>query len=197
MSHAIGIRLKRADAPYPPTASRFFGSPKIPLEWMVCELYENDLFFCQLRLADLAPHDPDGILPHTGYLYVFLQMHGNATPTARVMYFAGKPDYLGLDFNEDVEGYEHLTEPWAMEFEEVDADSPCTRLLGRPTVWQGACEPPPLLLQFDPSETRTGFLSGLDGYLCLFFDPEDASWDRIRARIIPKGSAEHPKNTKP
>jgi len=186
MSHAIGIRLRSVTCADSPTASRFFGSPKIPLEWMLNELYESDLFFCQLQLADLAPYDPDGALPHTGYLYVFLQMREHAAPDVRVMYCDGKPDYIAIDFNAEVEGFEHLTKPLIAEFFTVDPDAPCTRLLGTPTVWEDVCEPPRLLLQFDPRELGFKVLPDPNSYLCLFFDPEGKGWDRATARIISK-----------
>ena len=186
MNTAIGIQIRKAEKSYPQTASRMLGSAKIPLEWMVNELYESDLFFCQLALADLAHLDPLGRLPHTGYLYVFLQMRSqNRAPTARVLYFDGKPDYFLFDANEDIEGYEHLTVTYAIEFSKVDADATGTKLLGVPNPRGALSDVPQLLLQFDPRESKVGFLQDLGGTLCIFFGPEGRALAGATARIIP------------
>ncbi len=185
MSYAIGIQLREADKTYPQTASRMLGSAKIPLEWVLDELYESDLFFCQLNLADLAHLDPLGRLPHTGYLYVFLQMRSqNRAPSARVFYFDGKPDYFLFDANENVEGYEHLIRTYAIEFSAVDADAAGTKLLGVPNPRGGLSDAPQLLLQFDPRESKIEFLPDLDGTLCIFFGPEGRELEGATAVFV-------------
>lgn len=186
MNHAIGIRLRQADRSYPKTASRMLGSAKIPLEWMLDELYENELFLCQLNLSKLAPLDPLGRLPHKGYLYVFLQMERlPRPPKARVLYFDGEPDYFLFDANENVEGYEHLTLTYAIEFCKVDANARGTKLLGVPNPQGALPDESRLLLQFDPREGDTGFLHHFDGTLCILFGPEGRELEGATARLIP------------
>lgn len=60
--------------------SKWWGFPDLPeeLEYPEVpvnvdgELYYDPLtFVCQIRCADLAPHDPEGLLPHEGMLYFF------------------------------------------------------------------------------------------------------------------------------
>lgn len=190
MDHAIGIRLKRTNPSHSPLSSHFFGSPKLPLEWILTEIYSNELFLCQLDLAELAALDPSIDLPHTGYLYVFLQtLDGSPYPDARVLYYDGTPDYLALDFNSEVEGFEHLTELWAVEFQSVAPDAPCTRLLGEYTVNPFRRDHPRLFLQLDLAELNAlgvGFLPDRSDYLCIYLGDDDAPFENLDARFVAK-----------
>ena len=71
--HAIGIHIKKADGNHDYRASKFFGAPVIPAEWQD-RFAEDILFFGQIRLSDIAPLDTENKLPHTGYLYLFLDV---------------------------------------------------------------------------------------------------------------------------
>ena len=76
MKNAIGIRLKKAPDGCDLGMSKCFGTPTVPLAWEET-FSEDEMFFCQIRLSDIAAFDAENRLPHTGYLYVFLHTaHG-------------------------------------------------------------------------------------------------------------------------
>ena len=78
--------------------SKFGGKPDLPqgVEYPMIEytdddgkVYEDPMFFvCQLRCEELASHDPQNLLPHSGMIYVF----------AEIDYFLGhlNSEYGGL-----------------------------------------------------------------------------------------------------
>ena len=170
MRKAIKIKAQKAPAGYDLGASKFFGTPTVPLAWDE-DFDEDEIFFCQIRLADIAALDTENRLPHTGYLYVFLHTEdGHDHLRADVRYHDGEPELAIDDFNATVEDYEKYTEAYLMEFSEVDEDEDCTRLFGIPSDWSYADVPPPLLLQYDPFENDLGFLDFMDGFLYLFFE---------------------------
>ena len=71
--NAIGIRINKADGKHDFGASKFFGAPGMPAEWQ--ERFSEDvIFFGQIRLSDIAEFDTENKLPHTGYLYLFLDV---------------------------------------------------------------------------------------------------------------------------
>ena len=116
MCKAIGIKVKKAPEGYDLGASKFFGTPTVPLGWE-SDFYEDELFFCQIRLSDIAHLDKENRLPHTGYLYVFLSTEdGQYHLDADVRYVANEPELAIDDFNAEVEGYERYTQAYLMEF---------------------------------------------------------------------------------
>ena len=170
---AIGIKVKKAEGDYDLLASKFFGEPTVPLGWEG-EFYDDEIFFCQIRLADIAHLDKDNRLPHTGYLYVFLDTEGGDYDlVADVKYFDGEPELVLDGFNLDVAGYERFNNAYLMEFVEVDDDDACTRLFGNPSDWNYDDTPPKMLLQYDPLDNETGFLDFLDGFLYFFYGDDD------------------------
>ena len=71
--------------------SKWWGFPDLPeeLDWPSVpvnddgDVYDDPLtFICQIRCEELAPFDPEGLLPHTGMLWFF----------ASLDYFLGNPD---------------------------------------------------------------------------------------------------------
>ncbi len=64
--------------------SHWWGAPDLPEdmpypyvtidEGTEDEYYEPLTFVCQIRLSDIAEHDPEGLLPHTGILYFFASL---------------------------------------------------------------------------------------------------------------------------
>ena len=71
--NAIGIKIKKADGNHDPCTSKFFGAPVLPDGWP--EMFSEDIiFFGQIRLSDIAELDTENKLPHTGYLYLFLDI---------------------------------------------------------------------------------------------------------------------------
>ena len=176
---AIGIKVKKAPEGYDLGASKFFGTPTVPKEWLE-DFYEDEIFFCQIRLADIAHLDEEGDLPHEGYLYVFLIADdGGWRMEADVRYTPQQPELAIDDFNGEVPGYEDFTEAWLMEFAPVEGDADGIRLLGVPSDWNYADASPKLLLQYDPLASDMGFLDSMDGYLYLFFGEDDCDFTQV------------------
>ena len=169
MGSAIRITPKKAPENYDLGASKFFGVPTVPQAWQD-DFYDDEIFFCQIRLSDLAELDTENKLPHSGYLYVFLHTEDSKYRLrADVRYYAGEPDMALDGFNEAVEEYEQFCYAWLMEFGETDGDEICTKLFGAPSDWNYADEPPKMLMQYDPLDNDMGFLDSLDGFVYLFF----------------------------
>ena len=176
---AIGIKVKKAPVDYDLGASKFFGTPTVPLAWEG-DFYEDEIFLCQINLADVAHLDKENRLPHTGYLYIFLHTDsGDYDLEADVRYFEGDPELAIDDFNLEVEGYEGFNDAYLMEFYEVDDAEDCTRLFGVPSDWNYEDEPQKLLFQFDPLDSEMGFLDHLDGFLYFFFGKDDNDLESV------------------
>ena len=70
MGKAIKITVKKAPEGYDLGASKFFGTPTVPPAWGG-DFYDDEIYFCQIKLSDIAELDRENRLPHTGYLYIF------------------------------------------------------------------------------------------------------------------------------
>ena len=179
MNTAIGIKVEKAPEIYDLGASKFFGTPTVPLSWED-DFDDDEIFLCQIRLLDIAPLDKENRLPHSGYLYIFLHTEdGNYNLKPDVRYYAGKPELAIDDFNAAVEGYEQYNDAYLMEFYEVDGSETCTRLFGVPSDWNFADEPPKLLMQYDPLDGNMGFLDSLDGFVYFFFGEDEKDFENI------------------
>ncbi len=165
MGKAIKIKLKKAKKNYDLRASKLFGAPVFPQAW-IDRFTEDIIFFGQIRLADIAELDTENKLPHTGYLYLFLDTEVYPY-TAMLDYYDGEPNLVIDDFNEVEPRFEHLTQAFAMSFEEAEEDCDGSRLFGVPSSDCG--EDGELLMQFDPLDESTGFLEDIDGYAYFFF----------------------------
>lgn len=180
MGKAIKISTKKAEKGYYLGASKFFGTPTVPDKW-TADFYEDEIFFCQIGLCDIASLDADCNLPHTGYLYVFLHTEdGDYNLRADVRYYNGEPNVALDDFNAEVQGYEHFTQAWLMDFEVVDGAYDGTKLFGTASDWNYEEDEPRLLMQFDPLDNDMGFLDFLDGYLYLLLNDNDLSKTTLR-----------------
>lgn len=179
MSNAIGIKVKKAPEGYDISASKFFGTPTVPLAWEG-GFDDDEIFFCQIALADIAELDREGRLPHAGYLYIFLHTEeGSYSLRPDVRYFDGEPELAIGDFNSAVEDFERYDEAYLMEFCEADGDEICTRLFGEPSDWNYPDAPPKLLLQYDPLDNEMGFLDHLDGFVYFFFDEDEKALEKV------------------
>ena len=179
---AIGIRVKKVLGDYDLGSSKFFGTPTVPLDWEE-DFYEDEIFFCQIRLRDIAELDKEDRLPHEGYLYVFLHTeNGKYHLEADVRYSKDDPELAIEDFNLAVEDYEDFTDGYLMEFYETDDSADCTRLLGEPSDWNYEELPPKLLMQFDPLDSEMGFLDDLDGFLYLFFGKDEKNFGTVELK---------------
>lgn len=178
---AIGIKVKKADKASNPGASKFFGDPTVPNAWV--EKWSDDvLFFCQIRLSDIAELDSDNRLPHTGYLYIFLDTE--VFPyTPMVYYYDGEPDTVIDDFNEAETEFSHLTEAWEMEFTKADDDADGIKMFGIPSDWSYGEPVPKLFMQYDPLEAPMGFLDNADGFAYFVFGEDEKDLENISLQI--------------
>ena len=172
---AIGIKIYKPTGNYDLGASKFFGAPVMPAEWQ--NMFSDDvIFFAQIRLSDIAELDTENRLPHTGYLYLFLDVEMYPYQ-ALAYYYDGEPNVVIDDFNEAEPQFAHLNEDWLMTFEATDEAAEGIRLFGIPSSgYEGDGE---LLLQFDPLAADTGFLDNIDGYAYFFFGKYRSDIDAI------------------
>jgi hypothetical protein len=148
----------------------------IPAEWL--DMFSDDvIFFAQIRLADIAELDTENKLPHTGYLYLFLDVEMMYQYQVMAYYYNGEPNVVIDDFNEIEPRFAHLNEDWLMSFEPADDAADGIKLFGVPSSgYEGDGE---LLLQFDPLAENTGFLDNIDGYAYFFFGKDRRDVDSI------------------
>lgn len=155
--------------------SKFFGDPVVPYGWQ--EMFSDDVIsFAQIKLSDIALLDTENKLPHTGYLYLFLDVEMYPYQ-AMAYYYDGEPNTVIDDFNAVEPRFAHLTEERLMSFEPCDDNYEGTRLFG--CVQSGCCENGEVLLQFDPIENETGFLDSIDGYVYFLFGEDRRDIDGI------------------
>lgn len=182
MSNAIGITVRKAEENDDPAAGKFFGAPTLPMKW-VDTFDEDEIFFCQIRLADIAALDKEHRLPHTGYLYVFLRTEaGPYRLQADVRYYDGEPDTVVEGFNAATD-YARFAEAWLMKFAAAEETDDGIKLFGVPADWSYAEDPPPLLMQYDPLASKMGFLDHLDGYVYLFFGEDTADFNKVTLMV--------------
>lgn len=173
MSKAIKITLKKEHEGYDLGASKLFGAPVFPEGWED-RFTDEVIFFGQIRLSDIADLDTEGRLPHKGYLYLLLDTE--VYPYKAWTEYSEEEAKLVIDdFNESVDGFEHLKCAYLMSFEECDEDHDGTRLFGVPS--SEVDDDGELLLQFDPLDGETDFLDEIDGYAYFFFGEGE---DRIK-----------------
>ena len=176
MNYAIGISLFSNEGDFDPEASHFFGDPLIPEGW-VDDFDEDTIFFCQIRLADIEAYDNDHILPHDGYLYVFLDTaNGKYAYRPIVRYYNGQPNVVLDEFNEAVEGYEQFSKPLSCTFSTIEPDAYAMKLLGIPSDWNYADEPPQLLMEIDHLDDTLCFHDEIDGVSYLFFGKDHTTF---------------------
>ena len=195
------IRIQTAPAGDSLTGkSKWWGFPDLPedLDWPSVPLvdegeeYDDPLtFICQIRCDELAPHDPEGLLPHTGMLWFF----------AALDYFLGNLDGVcpGLgewdrpffkvfyspscdNLHEHSLLYEDGT-PAVLPAERVlfgASDSSETRLLGWPFFEEVSSGLPGMisLLQVD-EEDAWGLRFFDSGILSFMIRPEDLATRRF------------------
>jgi len=65
MGKAIRIVAKKAPEGYDLASSKFFGTPTVPLAWNG-DFYDDEIFFCQIRLSDIAELDRENRLLFNG-----------------------------------------------------------------------------------------------------------------------------------
>lgn len=178
--YSIAIKVEKAAGEHDYTQSKFFGSPTVPNEW-VERFYDDIIFLAQIRLSDIAEHDPDNILPHSGYLYFFLdaEMYPSDQLYVWVEYYDGEPDTIIDDFNELSPLPCGLNEDWLISFGAAPPDADGTKLLGLPSGAAGEdASLPKLLLQYDPLDFEgVPYLENVDGYAYVLFGRDEKDFD--------------------
>lgn len=200
----IGISTEPAAGENLSGCSKWWGFPDLPesLDWPSVPVnddgdeYDDPLtFICQIRCEELAPYDPEGLLPHAGMLWFF----------AALDYFLGNPDaacYPGLgvweapyfrvfyapsceDLHEHTLVYDDGT-PAVLPAESVrffraDGDT-YTRLLGAPFYEEVSWELPGMLSLLQIDENDAWGLRFLDsGMLNFMISAEDLAARRFSA----------------
>ncbi len=175
---AIKIKLTKVEKSED-SFSHLFGAPILPESLMdeINELDTDVMFFGQFDLSELAPLDTENKLPHSGYLYLFLDTAGYPYEV-RVFYSTDEPKYVVDEFNSEVPEFEKFVVPFAMAFECCEEDTEGTKLFGKPSwEWNRDEE---LFMQFDPLDNDTGFLFHVDGYACFIFGDKERTLEKLR-----------------
>ena len=184
MANAIRMQLFQPQGEYDPCLSHFFGNPAIPA-WMEDEIEEDEVFLAQIRLRDIAALDTENLLPHEGWLYFFIRAEDGSAWTRKeavVRYSKVEPQVVLVDFNAESTIPEGLNEAWLIDFAALEeAEASGMKLLGEPYDWIYADPAPSLLLQYDPLDSPSAFLSEMDGVAYFFFGEDrenftDAVW---------------------
>ena len=174
--YAIALKVRKVlpGEEYDEGCSKFFGAPCLP-ESMEDPYPDDGVFFAQIRCEDLKDLDPDGRLPHEGYLYFFLdaEMYPSDDLFMMVDHTLDELEYVIDDYNEEC-NIKGLTEPYVITFEKVDAGYSGTKLLGYPSNdVDDNDDKGGLLLQYDPLDFDVPFLTTLDGYAFVFFGEKE------------------------
>ena len=177
---AIKLTLRKAPKDYDLGASKFLGSPVLPEKWL--NIFSNEtMFLMQIRLEDIKDLDKDNKLPHSGYLYIFLDtIDGEYNLKPIVKYYKGEPTHVLTDFNEICEGYERYNNAYLIEFSLCEDDESGNKLFGVPSDWNYMDEPRPLLLQFDPLDSEMDLFTNLDGLIYFFFNDDTYDYKKIK-----------------
>lgn len=170
--YAIAMKVRKVEPGevIDETCSRFFGHPSLPES--LKEPYPDDgVFFAQIKCEDIKDLDPEGRLPHEGYLYFFLdaEMYPSDQLHMMVDHCTDELKYVIDDYNE-ASNIKGLSDLYVITFEKVEADYDGTKLLGCPSNdVDDSDERSGLLLQYDPLDFDVPFLTSLDGYAFVFF----------------------------
>ncbi len=160
----IGITVTKAHGEYDPGTSKFFGSPTMPEEWLSDgTVGDDDFFFCQLKLSEFAKFDEKNLIPHKGFIYIFLtEDNGNFIPNAR--YYEEEPDTLIDDFNAGFDFLGDVDTEYSIDFFETSEGNDGTRLLIEN-------EEDIVLLQYDPlDDNMPDFLSKTEAIVRFIID---------------------------
>ena len=199
----IGIRTEPAEGNLF-GQSKWWGFPDLPepLDWPSVPVndegdeYDDPLtFVCQSRCEELAPFDPEGLLPHTGMLWFFAALDyflGNLdaaccpglgeweAPYFRVLY-ASSCEVLHEHSLLYDDGTPAVLPAERLCFFPADGDS-YTRLLGAPFYEEISSEAPGMLSLLQIDENDDWGLRFFDsGMLNFMITPEDLAARRFSA----------------
>ncbi len=176
----IGITTQFAKSENDPGTSKFFGAPTMPEEWLTDgTVADDEFYFAQMRLAEIAPYDTEHLLPETGFLYFFLAETDGGF-RANVRYFDGEPETLVDDFNEGFDLGDDTLADCSASFEETEDAPDGTALLRRDG---GEI----VLLQYDPlDESKPEYLADTEQVLTFRIAPDDLrakAFDRVTVTL--------------
>ena len=207
----IRIETHLADGPLT-GKSKWWGEPDMPeeLDWPTVmvrdedgESYDDPLtFVCQIRCADIAPFDPDGLLPHEGMLYFFAALDyflGDLDTPAYPGMGEWKKEYFRVLYSSSLDQLHthHLNYPdgtqatmpaEVISFEKVSKDDGGQRLLGYPYLEEVRQEMTGWLslLQVDESD-RWGLTfhdSGMLNFMIRSEDLQQRRWDQTTCYLF-------------
>lgn len=178
---AIRIKVKKAKGEYDVGLSKMLGDPVLP-EDMLDTLPQTAMFLMQIRLEDIKDLDEENILPHTGYLYFFLDTENGAYNLKPIVkYFDGEPTHHIEGFNEIVDGFEEYNQDFLITFEKCDDEADGNKLLGHPADWQYQETSDKLLFQLDPLACEEMKLfPTFDGFLYFFFGKNVKDFKKVK-----------------
>ena len=203
-SRMIGISTEPAAGETLFGCSKWWGFPDLPesLDWPSVPVnddgdeYDDPLtFICQIRCEELAPFDPEGLLPHTGMLWFFAALDyflGNLDAACCPGLGEWEAPYFRVFYAPSCEGlHEHSLlyddgSPAVLPAERLcffpaDGDS-YTRLLGAPFFEEVSWEAPGMLSLLQIDENDDWGLRFFDsGMLNFMISPEDLAARRFSA----------------
>ena len=178
--YAVSMTVEKSDGKHDLAQSKFFGAPTVPSAWKD-RFHDDIIFLAQIRLADIAELDYDNRLPHTGYLYFFLdaEMYPSDQLYVWVEYYPDEPDTVIDNFNVESPVSDGLNDDWLITFHYAEPSADGTKLLGVPSgVINENGGNSTLLLQYDPLDfDGVPFLNNLDGYAYVFYDEDKSGYD--------------------
>ena len=176
---AIKLKIKKAEGEYDVGLSKILGNPVLP-EGMDETLPSTAMFLMQIRLEDIKDLDEDNILPHEGYLYIFLDVSNSEYSLKPIVkYTKSEPTICLNGFNDIVDGYEEYVDDYLITFEKCDDYETGNKLFGKPNDWNYAEEPKQLLFQFDPLDSEMGIFSHLDGLIYFFLGKDGKTFKDV------------------
>ncbi len=96
----IKLSVEKTFGDFDEGTSKFFGAPTMPEEWLSDgTVGDEDFFFCQIKLSELAQYGKSDLLLPKGFLYIFLTKENNESYIPNVRLTKEEPDTLIDDFN--------------------------------------------------------------------------------------------------
>ena len=149
-------------------SSKIFGEAVFPESWLVGDEYgEEEVFFCQINLAEVAPLDESGLLPKEGFLHFYFDF-GSKSVSGKVRYFEDGDASTSFNEENDFSDYDVESECY-IGFYAADSSENGLFLRHKKLFDNEVC-----LLCFTP-DTIDGvdFLSDVDGKICFVIDKAD------------------------
>lgn len=196
----VYLKISGAGSGLPVCSSRFWGSPDLPAGY---KAPRGMRFVCQINLSEVAPYDPQGMLPHSGMLLFFAKIdhylgdfddmdsiggHISGRDDVRVMYF---PDCEGFAPTED-DG--ESPAPLKVTFSDRTERYADEHMLLAPPdhreweTWDPPYEQWIILFQVDSFETEEFFLNFMDcGVLDFLIHPDALAardFSNVRAIVL-------------